>query len=214
MDNLESFRQEYTKGRLLESEVPADPFHLFKDWMKDAIHDKELEPNAMVLSTVDGGGNPSSRVVLLKETTKEGFVFYTNYKSDKSKDMEMNKNISLLFVWLNLHRQVRINGTVEKLSSEKSKDYFSKRPRGSQLGAWASPQSQVVPNREFLEEKLNEAINHFESKENIDKPPHWGGYIAKPISIEFWQGRDNRLHDRLLYTQSENMDWKIERLAP
>ena len=165
------------------------------------------------MSTVNANGTPSSRVVLLKGFTPEGFVFFTNYESNKGKEIEANPNVAMNFFWKELERQVRITGTIQKVSTDESEKYFHSRPIGSQVGAWTSPQSKVIPNRAYLEDLM--AFNLEKYKEgNVPLPPHWGGYIVHPTSIEFWQGRSSRLHDRLHYTLQENHSWTKERLAP
>ena len=214
MKNYESQRENYSKGELVESNVPLLPIELFQKWMVNAINDHVREPNAMVLSTINDVGHPEARTVLLKEIFEESFVFYTNHTSDKAKQIGNNPNVSLLFLWKESQRQVRVTGVAERLSEEKSLDYFQKRPRGSQVGAWASPQSDIIPNRAFLEQSKREVENKFVGIQKLDKPDFWGGYKIKPSKIEFWQGRENRLHDRLVYQLQEDGTWTITRLAP
>lgn len=179
--------------------------------MTDAIASIEAEPTAMVLSTVDAHMQPHSRVVLLKDFSEKGFVFFTNYEGNKSRQIEEDMKVSLLFFWQSLERQVRITGTAEKISDRDSDDYFHSRPAESRVGAWASPQSRVISEYEVLTNRFEEYKNKFGN--DIPRPPHWGGFVVKPTTFEFWQGRPNRLHDRLYYTQ-QNQNWKIERLAP
>jgi pyridoxamine 5'-phosphate oxidase len=208
---LHDIRKQYIFSSLDETKILSDPVEQFEVWLNEAIKCKEPEPTAMVLSTVDEHLQPHSRIVLLKEITPEGFVFYTNYEGGKAKQMEVNNRVSLLFFWPKMERQVRINGHVEKMSEAISTLYFLSRPLESRIGAWASPQSQVIRSKDFLEEQYKYYKKKF--GENVPKPPFWGGYIVRPVSIEFWQGRPNRLHDRLIYTFGSG-EWKISRLAP
>lgn len=210
--NIDAIRTDYKRSELNENEVNKNPVEQFKFWFDQAINACVIEVNAMTLATVDQEGSPSARIVLLKGIEDGGFVFFTNYKSHKGRDLDINNKVSLVFFWPVLERQVRIKGLVEKINNEASKAYFHSRPIGSQLGAWASPQSTVIANRAILENNLELITKKYENTP-IPKPPHWGGYIVKPTSIEFWQGRQNRLHDRILYTKKTN-DWLIERLAP
>ncbi|MBU0695711.1 MAG: pyridoxamine 5'-phosphate oxidase, partial [Bacteroidetes bacterium] len=182
-------------------------------WFTEALNAEVLEPNAMTLATANTNGIPSARIVLLKEFTNEGFVFYTNYNSQKGKEIESNPYAALIFFWADLERQIRIEGVVEKVSEEESNQYFNSRPKGSQLGALTSPQSETINSREFLEKKLADLEKQYEDKEVI-KPEHWGGYRVIPNRIEFWQGQSNRLHDRIVYIQGKDKNWKFERLAP
>lgn len=212
MTDIFNLRHDFTLKSLDEKEAHQNPIIFFTQWLNEAIEAQSLEPNAMNLATSTQDGHPSSRVVLLKEIKNNGFVFFTNYESRKAQQIEQNNHCALNFCWYELERQIRIEGTVEKISPEESDTYFEMRPPKSKLGAWASPQSQVIPSREYLE-KLNA---DFESKfhnQPIDRPANWGGYIVIPHSIEFWQGRASRLHDRLRYTR-HNGNWIIERLAP
>ncbi len=208
--DLSSFRKEYVLSALNESDVPSDPLILFGEWLDEAIRWSLPEPNAMTLATVGASGKPSARVVLLKEVSDGGFVFYTNYKSAKGRELAANPHASLVFLWLELQRQVRINGKVKKVDEAVSDAYFSVRPRNSKAGAVVSAQSSIIPGREVLEKQFKEVIN---TQEEIKRPAHWGGYRLMPDSIEFWQGRQSRLHDRLLYTMNNNT-WRIVRLAP
>jgi pyridoxamine 5'-phosphate oxidase len=210
--NISSLRRSYSLKELDENSVFADPIEQFAVWMKETIDSQLLEPNAMILSTTEKNGIPASRTVLLKEFDKAGFVFFTNYESDKSKQMKQNPNAALLFLWTELERQIRITGKVEVVNKQESKKYFHSRPRESQLGAWASKQSSVLENRGILIKRFEEAREKFEGKE-IPLPPFWGGFRLIPNKIEFWQGRENRLHDRIRY-RLENKKWIIERLSP
>jgi len=211
--NLADYRRVYSKGELLESELPDEPMELFSDWFEDMERIKHtIEVNAMTVSTIGEDGFPKNRVVLLKEFSKEGLVFYTNYQSDKGKALEFNPRICISFFWNETERQVIIQGVAEKFSEEKAVEYFNSRPRGSQLGAWASNQSREIASREILEKCLIELETEYKDKE-IPKPPHWGGYLVRPVNFEFWQGRPNRLHDRIMFEKS-NDSWKIKRLAP
>jgi len=215
MTNYRDLREKYTKSELLEENALQDPYKMFQNWMVDAINDKVNEPNAMIISTVDENNTPHARTVLLKEIHEGQFVFYTNYDSDKAKQIEQNPNVSLLFLWHESQRQVRITGKASRVSEEKSTEYFQSRPRGSQIGAWTSPQSQIIENREVLNKKRIDVVEANHGKENLEKPEFWGGYGIDASSIEFWQGRDNRLHDRLRYSKVEDdRSWVIERLAP
>lgn len=213
--NLADYRRTYTRGKLLESEIPMDPIDLFKDWFEEMEKVKELiEVNAMTVSTIGIDGFPKSRVVLLKEFSAEGFIFYTNYTSDKGVALANNPNICLSFFWPELERQVIIRGKAEKSSEVKAVEYFNSRPRGSQLGAWASNQSSELASREVLEKHLNELELKFEGKV-IPKPDFWGGYLVRPVNFEFWQGRPNRLHDRIFFTRRPNVNnWERTRLSP
>lgn len=213
VQNLANYRRVYSKGELLESEIPGDPLELFRDWFHEMEKIKnEIEVNAMTISTIGENGFPKSRVVLLKEFGPEGFVFYTNYLSEKGRALEINPQVCISFFWIEMERQVIIQGVAEKYSEEKAIEYFSTRPRGSQLGAWASNQSSEVASREVLEKCLRELETEYGDRE-IPKPPYWGGYLIRPVNYEFWQGRPNRLHDRIYFEKAEN-NWNIKRLAP
>jgi len=212
--DLSNYRKSYEKQELLESNCPENPMELFQTWFRNADESETVEEtNAMTIATIGKDGYPKSRVVLLKKITWEGFVFYTNYSSEKGTAIQENNNICLSFFWPALEQQIIIKGKAEKLAENLSDGYFESRPDGSKLGAWASNQSSVVNSREALEENLSSLEKKFEGKE-IPRPKHWGGYLTKPTSIEFWQGRPNRLHDRILYTLQEDFSWKLERLAP
>lgn len=212
--DLGNYRRSYEKQALLEANISDNPMEVFQKWFYEVDSNfNESEVNAMTISTIGLDGFPKSRVVLLKKYTHEGFIFYTNYKSEKSKAIFANPKVCLSFFWPQAERQVIIKGSAEKIASNMSDGYFESRPRGSQLGALVSHQSEVVKNREELEEELHQLEAKFEGKE-IPRPEHWGGFIVKPISIEFWQGRPNRLHDRIRFTLNEEFDWVMERLSP
>lgn len=212
--DLSNYRKSYEKGELLLRNVSDNPIELFRDWFVDVDTNFNVdEANAMTISTIGLDGYPKSRVVLLKKYNHEGFIFYTNYNSEKGKAITNNPNVCLSFFWHAAERQVIIKGKAEKIAENLSDGYFESRPRGSQLGAIASNQSEVVANREELEEKLKLIELQYQGKE-IERPKHWGGYIVKPIEIEFWQGRPNRLHDRIRYQLQEDYNWKVERLSP
>ncbi|MDX1543684.1 MAG: pyridoxamine 5'-phosphate oxidase [Christiangramia sp.] len=211
--DLTHYRRSYEKGSLLETDIPKEPLELFQAWFKLADESSSVEEaNAMNIATTGKDMMPKSRIVLLKSYNKDGFVFFTNYESDKGKDLAENPRCCLSFFWPALEKQVIIQGEVSKTSKEESGEYFHSRPIGSQLGAHVSNQSSVIPSREFLEDKLMDLEKKFENKE-IPLPSYWGGYLVKPLTFEFWQGRSNRLHDRILYSL-EGDNWKIERLAP
>jgi len=213
MENLHDKRKIYEKSQLIETEIKENPIEQFRDWFLDASGNPSIsEANAMAVSTLEEDGCPRTRMVLLKEYTYEGFIFYTNYDSRKGKAIEKTHKACLHFFWPGLERQIIIKANLEKIADNLSDGYFHSRPKGSQLGAAVSPQSQEIPNRKFLEEKLKVLEQEYENKE-VPRPTNWGGYIAKPYEIEFWQGRPNRLHDRIIYTL-EDIDWKISRLAP
>ena len=212
--DLSNYRKSYEKQELLESNCPNNPLELFKHWFLNADESKSVEEtNAMTISTIGKDGYPKSRVVLLKRYTEDGFIFYTNYASEKGKAIAANNHICLSFFWPALEQQIIIKGKAEFLPEEFSDDYFKSRPEGSKLGAWASNQSSVVASREELSTNLENFEKKFNGTE-IFRPKHWGGYIVTPISIEFWQGRPNRMHDRIRYSLEQDFSWKIERLAP
>jgi pyridoxamine 5'-phosphate oxidase len=209
---IADIRKEYKLQSLLEVAVDPSPIKQFQIWWNEVLTSNIEEPNAMTLATSNKKGKPSARIVLLKGFTPEGFIFFTNYESRKGIDLNENPNACLVFFWKELERQVRIEGTVKKLAEKDSDDYFLLRPEQSRIGAWSSPQSRVIKNRNVLEEMFLKYTQLF-TDGTILRPPHWGGYIVKPLNIEFWQGRPNRLHDRLQYTLS-NDKWILERLAP
>ena len=211
MTKLADLRKSYMKGSLSEEDVQANPIDQFNIWFDQARHAGLPEPNAMTVASVDANGKPSARVVLIKEVTQAGFVFFTNYESRKGQALIANPHAALLFFWPELERQVRVEGSVEKLSDQESDDYFHSRPLDSRIGAWASPQSRVIKGRTELVTKAAEYALKFAL--NPPRPPHWGGFRVKPEALEFWQGRPSRLHDRIQYIK-ENDDWKIQRLAP
>jgi pyridoxamine 5'-phosphate oxidase len=206
-------RKEYTQKALMESALEADPIKQFNTWWQDALEAKIMEVNAMTLATASADGMPSARTVLMKGFSENGFIFFTNYDSFKGQQLSENPKASLLFFWKELERQVRITGIVEKVSNEESNAYFQSRPRASQVGAVVSPQSRVIESRQWLDEKYKQAFEQFENT-TVQRPDYWGGYIVRPVIIEFWQGRPGRLHDRIQYTLLDDGNWKIERLAP
>ncbi|MER3463693.1 MAG: pyridoxamine 5'-phosphate oxidase [Chitinophagaceae bacterium] len=210
---IANLRKEYATQTLLETDVAPHPIDQFEKWWQQALQSEIDEANAMTLCTASSDGMPSGRIVLIKDFSKEGFVFYTNYKSYKGLQLEENPKASLVFFWKELERQVRIVGIVKKVAAEESDAYFNSRPEGSRIGAWASPQSQVIENREWLDNRYQKLAKEM-GGEQIQRPPYWGGYIVQPVIIEFWQGRPSRLHDRIQYTLEEGGTWKIERLAP
>lgn len=212
--DIAAIREDYAKGSLSENDTLGNPIEQFERWFQQALDGEVVEPNAMVLSTINREGFPSSRVVLLKDLKSEGFSFFTNYTSQKGQDIEQHGKVSLLFFWPELQRQVRIEGIVEKLPAEDSDEYYASRPRGSQIGAWASPQSQVIADRSVLEERVATYEEKFAGQPLVPRPTFWGGYLVKPVRMEFWQGRSSRLHDRIVYTKAENNSWTKKRLAP
>lgn len=212
--DLSDYRKSYEKQELLESNCPENPMELFQKWFINADNsDAVEETNAMTIATIGKDGFPKSRVVLLKKYTWEGFIFYTNYNSEKGKAIDDNNQICISFFWPALEQQIIIKGVAEKQAENLSDGYFESRPDGSKLGAWASEQSKVVSSREELDESLKTFEQKFEGKE-IPRPEHWGGFLVKPVSLEFWQGRPNRMHDRIKYSLQEDFSWKLERLAP
>jgi pyridoxamine 5'-phosphate oxidase len=208
---VSDLRQEYMRAGLSESHADPDPLRQFDIWLREAVQAGLPLPNAMTLATVDAAGNPAARIVLLKGLERGGFAFYTNYRSRKGRQLEARPAACLVFQWSELERQVRVEGAVEKVSAAESDAYFASRPLGARFSAWASEQSEVVPSRKTLEDEVAHAKQRY--GDNPPRPPHWGGYRVLPRSIEFWQGRADRLHDRLLYTRAA-AGWRIERLAP
>nr|WP_299034647.1 pyridoxamine 5'-phosphate oxidase [uncultured Tenacibaculum sp.] len=212
--DLSDYRKSYEKKELLESNCPENPIELFRDWFFVADESELVdEANAMTIASIGLDGFPKSRVVLLKKYTWEGFIFYTNYNSEKGRAILNNNHVCLSFFWSGLEQQIIIKGTAEKLAENLSDGYFESRPDGSKLGAWASNQSEVVTSRNELDNNLASFEKKFENQE-IPRPKHWGGFLVKPVSIEFWQGRPNRMHDRIRYTLQKDFSWKLERLAP
>ncbi|MFA9191217.1 pyridoxamine 5'-phosphate oxidase [Flavobacterium sp. FZUC8N2.13] len=214
MEDLSNYRRSYEKSELLESNIPEDPINLFHRWFHE-VEDfgGNDEVNAMTVSTLGLDGFPKSRVVLLKKYNDEGFIFYTNYNSEKGKAIEQNPNVCLSFFWHSAERQVIIKGIAEKTDETISDNYFDSRPDGSKLGAIVSNQSEIIPSREFLDENLKVLEAVFDNK-SIPRPKHWGGYLVRPVEVEFWQGRTNRLHDRIRYFILNDFTWKIDRLSP
>jgi pyridoxamine 5'-phosphate oxidase len=205
-------RRDYTLEALVEAHANPDPFGQFQQWFEAAVQAELPEPNAMTLATIDAEGFPAARIVLLKDFDASGFVLFTNYNSHKGQELSQNPKAALVFLWAELERQVRIQGSVEKITPEESDGYFYSRPHSSRLGAWASNQSEVIPNREVLDRQLEALKAEYEGKE-VPRPPHWGGFRVKPHTIEFWQGRTSRLHDRLRYRLGSG-GWGIDRLSP
>lgn len=214
--DLSNYRKSYDKKELLEKNVPADnPFDLFKQWFNDADKDESVnEANAMTISTIGLDGFPKSRVVLLKKIKDQGFVFFTNYESEKGTALQNNPKACISFFWESAERQIIIKGEVKKLSDIENNEYFQSRPKGSKLGAIASNQSEVIKSRQVLESRLSNLEAKFGDDDFIPRPKHWGGFILQPIEFEFWQGRPNRLHDRLRYLRSEANEWQLDRLSP
>lgn len=213
MNNAADLRKEYTLEGLNETDISLNPFKQFQLWFDQALEAQLPEPNAMTLATVTKDCKPSARIVLLKHFDQQGFVFYTNYKSQKGQALEQNSWAALVFWWAELERQVRIEGHTQKVPDQESDAYFQSRPWGSRLGAWVSQQSQVISGRNLLESRLQELEAQYQDQA-VPRPPHWGGYRLSPTSIEFWQGRPNRLHDRLRYRCLDDGNWLIERLSP
>lgn len=210
--HINSLRHDFAKQTLDERYINSNPVLQFEKWFKEAIDGKVNEPNAMTVATATKDGKPSARILLLRNFDENGFIFYTNYTSRKGSEIMENPHCALLFFWPELERQVRIEGTLQKQTSEESDIYFQSRPRESKLGAWTSEQSKIISSRKVLDEEYEKLSKKY-PEENVPRPPYWGGYVLKPFSIEFWQGRPSRLHDRILYTFEKN-NWKIERLAP
>ncbi len=213
MTQIASIRKEYKLKSLDEAAAAGNAIKQFDQWWQDSINSEIDEVNAFTLATAAADGKPAARIVLLKGYDEKGFVFFTNYQSHKGQELATNPQGCMVFFWKELERQIRIEGSIEKISTEESDEYYFSRPLSSQVGAWASPQSSVIKNREVIEDSVKKYEAQFAGS-SISRPPHWGGYRLQPQAIEFWQGRPSRLHDRLLYTLLENNEWKIERLAP
>ena len=211
--DIADMRESYTRDGLHEGQLKPDPFEQFEEWFQIAKQSGLREPNAVTVATATQDGVPSARVVLLKSFDPQGFVFFTSHDSQKAQELNGNPHASMLFAWIELERQVRIDGTSQRVPQEQAEAYWRRRPRGSQLGAWASEQSAIIPGREVLEHKLEELTQRFQGQD-VPLPPFWGGYRVAPYSIEFWQGRQNRLHDRLRYRLTAEGAWQIERLSP
>jgi pyridoxamine 5'-phosphate oxidase len=211
---MKDIRKHYQKSSLDLNDLTKDPMPLFDKWWEDALEHEIEEPNAMTLATVNEKGKPRARIVLLKGASAEGFEFYTNYESDKARDIEQHPDVALVFLWKKLERQVRIEGKAERVSFEKSQAYFQSRPLMSQVGAWASPQSRVISDRSILDDNTRKISEQFANVDPLPCPEHWGGYLVRPAMIEFWQGRPDRLHDRFRYSKNKEEQWTIERLAP
>jgi pyridoxamine 5'-phosphate oxidase len=213
MQNLADLRKEYSRSSLDVSSILKDPIKQFERWFDEAVNAGVSEPNAMHLATVDGNGKPSSRIVLVKGIEQNCFLFYTNYQSKKGRELEENPACAITFFWPDIERQVRIEGVASRVDSKLSDEYFQSRPRGSQIGAWSSPQSAVINDRSLLEERARQVEKKFENEKALPRPHQWGGYQVDPLLIEFWQGRANRLHDRIQFTKVDGV-WRIDRLAP
>ena len=209
---LNSVRREFADKPLNEDSIDENPFKQFENWFEEAVNSQILDPYAMTISTVSYEGQPSIRVVYLRGISEKGFKFYTNYNSQKGEDLLENNYVAANFFWSEIERQIRVEGEVERLSSEESDKYFASRPRESQIGAWASNQSKVIDNRKILEDKVAQYNEKYKDME-VPRPPFWGGYLIKPLKIEFWQGRPNRLHDRIVFTK-KNGNWLITRVSP
>lgn len=213
MNDLASIRKDYSKASLDAKTVAKDPLTQFTEWFQEAVKAEVPEVNAMNLATVNENGRPASRIVLLKSVEVQKFVFFTNYQSRKGKELDANPACALTFFWPELERQVRIEGIASRIDEKRSENYFQSRPRGSQVGAWASPQSSLISDRSLLEERVKQIEAKYKAEELLPKPNQWGGYEVDPLMFEFWQGRPSRLHDRILYTKDDGV-WKINRLAP
>ena len=211
--DISKLRQNYSLQTLSVKDILHNPIEQFAKWFQEEMDSQILEPNAFTLATANKEGKPSARTLLLKGFDKEGFVFFTNYESRKAEDLLQNPKAAMLFTWLDLQRQIRIEGDIEKVSQEESEEYFQSRPRGSQIGAWSSPQSQSIESREVLESNQKMMEEKFSGLEKLPVPPFWGGYRVRPNWFEFWQGRESRLHDRIVYAL-QNGNWEIGRLAP
>lgn len=213
MQTLSKLRMEYSKASLDISTIASNPIEQFENWFHESLEAKVLEPNAMNLSTINEHNRPSSRIVLLKGIEQNKFIFYTNYQSSKGRELSNNPACALTFFWPELERQIRIEGIADRVDEIRSERYFQSRPRGAQIGAWTSPQSSIIENRHILEERILQMEKKFEGQALLPKPNQWGGYQVEPLIIEFWQGRPNRLHDRIQFSKVDS-DWKIHRLAP
>jgi pyridoxamine 5'-phosphate oxidase len=213
IQSIADIRKDYQLQSLTENDVAPNPLDQFRHWWDDALRSKIEEVNAMTLATSSSDGIPSARILLLKGISEKGFIFFTNYNSYKGQQLAENPRACLVFFWKEIERQVRITGIAEKLGNEENDIYFNSRPEKSRIGAWASPQSQVIESREWLDEQNKSYESKFNSNP-LARPTHWGGYIVKPVTIEFWQGRPSRLHDRLQYSLTESGEWKVDRLAP
>lgn len=211
--NIADIRRDYSLQSLTENNIDRNPIVQFKKWWDETLNSEIIEPNAMTLATASQDGLPSARIVLLKGFGEKGFVFFTNYESYKGQQLAENPKACLVFFWKEIERQVRITGLVSKISEKESDEYFDTRPEISRIGAWVSPQSQVIESRDWLDQQFNSLVSKMEGSA-IQRPPYWGGYIVNPVMIEFWQGRPGRLHDRIQYSIEEDGEWKIERLAP
>jgi len=211
--SIADLRKDYSSQTLRETDIEPNPIDQFQKWWTEAVNSQIDEVNAMTLATASSDGMPSARIMLLKGFDKNGFVFFTNYKSYKAMHLEENPKACLVFFWKELERQVRITGLVKRVSEKDSDEYFLSRPSGSQIGAWTSSQSQVIESREWLENRYLQLTEEYKQKK-LKRPPHWGGYVVTPVIIEFWQGRPSRLHDRIQYSLEEDGSWKIERLSP
>ncbi len=211
--SIADLRKDYSSQTLRETDIEPNPIDQFQKWWTEAVNSQIDEVNAMTLATASSDGMPSARIMLLKGFDKNGFVFFTNYKSYKAMHLEENPKACLVFFWKELERQVRITGLVKRVSEKDSDHYFLSRPLGSQIGAWTSSQSQVIESREWLENRYLQLTEEYKQKK-LKRPPHWGGYVVTPVIIEFWQGRPSRLHDRIQYSLEEDGSWKIERLSP
>ena len=212
-NKVSDIRRDYSQKQLLEDKVAATPVGQFHEWWNEVLKAQIDEPNAMTLATASADGFPSARIVLLKDFSEKGFSFYTNYESYKGQQLLENPKACLVFFWKELERQVRVTGLVQRIPQKESDNYFNSRPKTSRIGAWASPQSQVIDDRAWLDKNFEDLKEKFKN-EDPQRPPHWGGYRVQPVIIEFWQGRPSRMHDRIQYSLEENGSWKIERLAP
>lgn len=212
--DIQNLRQNYTKGTLLRHDLDKSPLHQFKAWFEAAVDFGVKEPNAMILSTIDHHNTPCSRTVLMKELTPQGIIFYTNLESAKAKQIDHKNHVSLVFLWKEMERQVRIKGSTTIINEEVATKYFQSRPKASQIGAWASAQSKIIKDRTELENKVEKLEEEYKHLDHLPKPPFWGGYLIKPSMFEFWQGRSSRLHDRFRYDLDKNNAWSIVRLNP